>query len=185
MASVELSIKAGELFGAFDGARLVGSARYHPMRQWWRGRSVPMAGVAGVKVAPEERGRGVGRALMMSLIPEMGRRGYPVSALYPATAPLYRSLGWEFAGGNYETTVPVSALATLIGPDEAATETAAGAWAAAASFGEPGAPAGLRRPGPADSAAVVETLDRVLPGSRRLRAGHARTGPCRGLAGRR
>jgi len=107
---VERSIRAGELLGAFDGARLIGSARYHPMRQWWRGRSVPMAGVAGVKVAPEERGRGVGRALMMSLIPDMGRRGYPVSALYPATVPLYRSLGWEFAGGNYETAVPVSAL---------------------------------------------------------------------------
>jgi predicted acetyltransferase len=106
-----------------------------------------MAGVAGVKVAPEERGRGVGRALMMSLIPEMGRRGYPLSALYPATVPLYRSLGWEFAGGMYETTVPTSALATLIGPDEAAANSR--------TVSE------LRRCGPADSAAVVETLDRV------------------------
>jgi predicted acetyltransferase len=106
-----------------------------------------MAGVAGVKVAPEERGRGVGRALMMSLIPEMGRRGYPLSALYPATVPLYRSLGWEFAGGMYETTVPTSALATLTGPDEAAASSRA--------------VSDLRRCGPADSAAVVETLDRV------------------------
>ncbi len=121
------------------------------MQQWWRGRSVPMAGVAGVKVAPEERGRGVGRALMMSLIGQMARLRYPVSALYPATVPLYRSLGWEFAGGNYETTMPVSALATLIGPDEAA----------AADFAGPNAAAGLRRAGPADSAAVVRTLGRV------------------------
>jgi predicted acetyltransferase len=116
-----------------------------------------MAGVAGVKVAPEERGRGLGRALMMSLIPEMRRRGYPVSALYPATVPLYRSLGWEFAGGQYETTVPTSALATLIGPDGAATETAA----ADAVFGEAGAAGDLRRAGPADSAAVVKTLGGV------------------------
>jgi predicted acetyltransferase len=121
------------------------------MRQWWRGRSMPMAGVAGVKVAPEERGRGVGRALMMSLIPEMGRRGYPLSALYPATVPLYRSLGWEFAGRMYQTTLPTSALATLIGPDEAA----------AANPDQHGAETKLRRAGPADSAAVVETLDRV------------------------
>lgn len=154
---MERSIRAGELIGAFDGPRLVGSARYHPMRQWWRGRSMPMAGVAGVKVAPEERGGGVGRALMMSLIPEMGRRGYPLSALYPATVPLYRSLGWEFAGGMYQTTMPTSALATLIGPDEAATEPVAGAQAPADS----GALAKLRRVGPADSPAVVETLDRV------------------------
>jgi predicted acetyltransferase len=157
LASVERSIRDGELVGAFDGARLIGSARYHPMRQWWRGRSMPMAGVAGVKVAPEERGRGVGRALMMSLIPEMGRRGYPLSTLFPATVPLYRSLGWEFAGGKYETTMPTSALATLIGPDEAATQAGAGAPAVASSEAVPG----LRRTGPADSAAVVETLGRV------------------------
>ena len=37
------------------------------MRQWWYGRAVPMAGVAGVKVAPEDRGRGVGRAVMTAL----------------------------------------------------------------------------------------------------------------------
>jgi predicted acetyltransferase len=158
---VERSLRAGELLGAFDGTRLIGSARYHPMRQWWRGRSVPMAGVAGVKVAPEQRGRGVGRALMMSLIPEMERRGYPLATLFPATVPLYRSLGWEFAGGMYETTVPASALATLIRPDEAATEAMAGALAAGASCAEPGASVKLRRAGPADSAAVVETLGRV------------------------
>jgi predicted acetyltransferase len=151
LASAEHSIAAGELLGAFDGARLVGTARYHSMQQWWRGRSVPMAGVAGVKVAPEERGRGVGRALMMSLIEQMARRRFPVSALYPATVPLYRSLGWEFAGGNYETTTPVSALATLIGPDDAA----------AGDFAGPSAESGLRRAGPGDSAAVVETLGRV------------------------
>jgi Predicted acetyltransferase involved in intracellular survival and related acetyltransferases len=29
------------------------------MRQWWHGRAVPMAGVAGVTVAPEYRGQGV------------------------------------------------------------------------------------------------------------------------------
>ena len=55
-------VAAGRILGAFDGGRLVGTARYHDMRQWWHGRPLPMAGVAGVKVAPEERGRGVGRA---------------------------------------------------------------------------------------------------------------------------
>ena len=71
------------------------------MRQWWHGRAMPMAAVGGVKVAPEGRGRGVGRALMTALLREIAARGFPVSALYPATAPLYRSLGWEIAGGLY------------------------------------------------------------------------------------
>ena len=123
-ASLQRSAAAGEILGAFDGTRLIGTARYLPMRQWWRGRSLPMAGVAGVKVAPEERGRGVGRLLMVRLIADMAGNGYPLSALYPATAPLYRSLGWEFAGGKYETTLPVTALATMIGPDPAAAADA-------------------------------------------------------------
>ena len=114
------------MLGAFDGGRLVGSARFHQMRQWWHGRSMPMAGVGGVKVAPEYRGRGVGRALMNGLIPELVARGYPVSTLYPATAPLYRSLGWELAGARHETTVPMPALARLLAPDQAATGQAAG-----------------------------------------------------------
>jgi predicted acetyltransferase len=145
------------MLGAFEGNRLAGSARYHPMRQWWQGKSLPMAGVAGVKVAPEFRGRGVGRTLMTELIAEMARQGYPVSALYPATAPLYRSLGWEIAGGRYETTLPMGSLAALIGPDQAVTDRAAISLA-----GEPkNDSAGLRRASSADAAVVADTLGRV------------------------
>ena len=140
------------MLGAFDGRQLVGSARFHPMRQWWQGRSMPMAGVAGVKVAPEYRGRGVGRALMTGLIADIVERGYPVSTLYPATAPLYRSLGWELAGGRYETTVPAELLAGLLAPDPAVASPA----------GERSQdPAGLRRATAADAAIVAETLGQV------------------------
>jgi predicted acetyltransferase len=141
------------MLGAFDGSQLAGSARYHPMRQWWQGKSLPMAGVAGVKVAPEYRGRGIGRTLMTELIAEMARQGYPLSALYPATAPLYRSLGWEIAGGRYETTVPMGSLAGLIGPDQAATDRAGTSLA--------GEAAGLRRASAADAGVVADTLGQV------------------------
>jgi predicted acetyltransferase len=98
--------------------------------------------VADVKVAPEDRGRGVGRALMTALIAIIAERGYPVSTLYPATAPLYRSLGWEIAGGRYETTVPMQSLAGLAGENS-------------------DGPAGLRRATAADAAVVAETLGQV------------------------
>ena len=88
----------GRTLGAFDRHRLAGAAMFHDMRQWWCGRAVPMAGVAGVKVAPEDRGRGIARRLMAALLAEVAARGYPLSVLYPATVPLYRSLGWELAG---------------------------------------------------------------------------------------
>jgi predicted N-acetyltransferase YhbS len=153
LASVQRSVDAAQMFGAFDGARLVASARYFPMRQWWHGRAIPMAGVAGVKVAPEERGRGVGRALMTRLIEEISARGFPVSALYPATMPLYRSLGWEIAGGKYETVLAARALSGLIPPD-----------CASAACG-PVTP-GLRRATTADGAAVVDVLGAVYQSQR-------------------
>jgi predicted acetyltransferase len=118
VTSIQGSIDAGAIIGAFRGGALVGSARYHVMRQWWYGRPMPMAGVAGVKVAPEERGRGVGKAMMAVLLAEIGQRGFPVSTLFPSTAPLYRAGGWEFAGGVYATELPVAALAALADRDE-------------------------------------------------------------------
>jgi predicted N-acetyltransferase YhbS len=83
-------ITDGRTVGAFDGDRPAGTATFHDMRQWWCGRAVPMAGVAGVMVAPEDRGRGVARRLIAALLDEVSARGYPLSALYPATMPLYR-----------------------------------------------------------------------------------------------
>ncbi|MDQ3178356.1 MAG: GNAT family N-acetyltransferase [Actinomycetota bacterium] len=83
---------------ARDGSTVVASARILPLRQWWHGRAVPMGGVGGVVVAPEARGRGVARALMTAVLQRIGERGDPISMLYPATVPLYRSVGWELAG---------------------------------------------------------------------------------------
>ncbi len=144
---LQASIGQRALFGAFDGGRLVGSARYHVMRQWWHGRSMPMAGVAGVKVAPEDRGRGVGTAMMAALLDDIGERGYPVSVLFPTTAPLYRAGGWEFAGRRYETVLPATSLAALTAPDQPA---------AAGSARRADDPPKLRRATPADAALIVE-----------------------------
>ena len=110
----------GRYFAAFDGPQPVGMALYHDMRQWWHGRAVPMAGVGGVKVAPEQRGRGTGRALMTELLRVISDRGYPLSVLYPATAPLYRSLGWELAGGLYRGVIRARSIASLLPPDDPA-----------------------------------------------------------------
>jgi predicted acetyltransferase len=149
-ASIEASVADGQIFGAFDAGQLVASARYLTMQQWWHGQVMPMAGVAGVKVAPEERGRGVGKALMAALLADIASRGYPVSTLYPSTLSIYRSLGWEVGGGLYEAAMPSRALAELAAPDPVL----------GGAGGGPDAP-GLRHASPADAAAVIETLGRV------------------------
>ena len=139
--SFEPIVAAGRCLGAFDGDRLVGTALYHDMRQWWYGRAVPMAGVAGVKVAPEYRGQGVGRALMTALTALMTERGYPLSVLFPATMTIYRSLGWEIAGHLHEAVMPSRALGALPRADVKAAE--------------------VRRPGPDDAAEVLEVIGRA------------------------
>jgi predicted acetyltransferase len=126
----------GRLLAVYDGPRLVAAGLFHAFDQWWHGRAVPMGGVGGVCVSPEDRGRGVGRRLAAGLLDLMA--GRPLSALYPATAPVYRSVGYEHAGGRYRLTLPAETLRTL----------AAG-------------PVKVRRAGPADAAEVTALLRRL------------------------
>ncbi|MBO3747700.1 GNAT family N-acetyltransferase [Streptosporangiaceae bacterium NEAU-GS5] len=107
----------GRYLGAFDGPRLVGTSRIIEFRQWWHGRAQSMAGIASVTVAPEDRGRGAGRRIMQATLDRCAELGHTVSALYPATTPLYRGMGWEHAGAQLKATFPAEALRTLRGPD--------------------------------------------------------------------
>lgn len=83
---------------AYRGARLVGTTAVHRFQQWFGGRAIPCGGVAGVIVAPDQRGSGLARLMLAAATAAMRERGEPISALYPTTASLYRSVGWEVAG---------------------------------------------------------------------------------------
>ncbi len=156
-------VRTGRQFGVWDGAQLIGTARYYDMRQYWQGRPVPMAGVGGVKVAPEARGRGVGRALMTALLAELAGQGYALSTLYPATAQIYRSLGWELAGGNYRAEVPGRTLGSLLGADPQLPAAQAGDSGSGGDR-EPGS--ALRRAAPDDADSVIATLGAVHSAAR-------------------
>ncbi|NUR85022.1 MAG: GNAT family N-acetyltransferase [Nonomuraea sp.] len=122
-------LSQGRYLGAFDGTRLAAAARVRPFTQWWYGRPQPMAGVAGVTVNPEDRGRGVGTTIMKAVVRRALDLGDAVSALYPATTPIYRGLGFEHAGAQYSVPLPTEALRTIrprgqvklrrMGPDDA------------------------------------------------------------------
>jgi predicted acetyltransferase len=137
---------------ALEDGRLVGAAVIQDMRQWWCGRAVPMAGVSNVKVAPEDRGRGIARRLMAALLDEVAARGYPLSALYPATMPLYRSLGWELAGTRDTAAIPARSLRDLVRPDPA--------------LGVDLASPRLRRAVPGDAETVISVIGRVHEAAR-------------------
>jgi predicted acetyltransferase len=146
-ASAASAVRDQRWLAAFDGPRLVAAARYHDMRQCWQGRWQPMAGVASVMVAPEDRGRGTGRALMTAMLELIARRGFRVSVLYPATSAIYRSLGWEIAGVRDQVRFPARSLRSMSEPDPLLA-------APAGPHGE----AGLRRCGPGDAAGVIAAL---------------------------
>jgi predicted N-acetyltransferase YhbS len=154
--SLSRLIARGQWLGVFASGSPVAGAAFQDMRQWWRGRPVPMAGVSSVKVAPEHRSRGIGRRLMTALLDEIVARGYPLSALFPATMPLYRALGWELAGARDTVVIPARSLLRLVPPDAAAEPDPQ----------DPRSAPVLRRAGPADADAVIAVLGRVHEAAR-------------------
>jgi predicted acetyltransferase len=138
---VERDYAADNVLGIFDGARLIAAGRYMPVDQWWHGAAVAAGGVAGVYVAPEDRGRGVGTRLATALIELTAERGRPLSVLYPATAPVYRRAGFEHAGAQHLVVFRAEALRALGGGAAGTVK--------------------IRRAGPGDAAEVVAVLRAV------------------------
>ncbi len=93
-----------------DGPTPVAALMFIPMGQFFGGRRVPMVGLAGVGVAPERRGTGVGAELCRAAVAELHRGGVALSALYPSTQKLYRGAGWEVAGGRWEVRIAPSLI---------------------------------------------------------------------------
>jgi predicted acetyltransferase len=80
---------------------LAGGLLEIPMGQFFGGRSVSTMGVAGVGIANEVRGRGVGAKMMVAMLRDARSQGFALSSLYPATLDLYRRAGYERAGAHY------------------------------------------------------------------------------------
>ncbi|HEX5117553.1 MAG TPA: GNAT family N-acetyltransferase [Pseudonocardiaceae bacterium] len=96
--------------GAFVGGRLVGQAFDLHDEQWWGGRLLRAADIAGVAVAAEARGQGVARALMGRMLEAARERGAVVSALFPSISTVYRRLGWASVGSVDTWSVPTLSL---------------------------------------------------------------------------
>jgi predicted acetyltransferase len=84
--------------------------RIIPMGQFFGRRAVPMAGIAGVAVAPEARGQGLARRIMTEALRELHAGGTALSCLYASTQSLYRQVGYEQAGHRGVLTVPMGMI---------------------------------------------------------------------------
>lgn len=93
-----------------SGSTIMGGLGLIRMGQFFGGRSVPMTGIAAVGIAPEYRGSGAATTLMQGALREIRAKRCPLSALYPATLPLYRRVGYEQAGARNEIRISIRSI---------------------------------------------------------------------------
>ncbi len=90
--------------------------RIYRFGHFFGGRSVPAIGIGGVAVAAHARGKRVAETLMVETLRELRGAGFAISTLYPATVPLYRRCGYEYAGFRMHYRAPLDALPRGEGP---------------------------------------------------------------------
>lgn len=100
------------IVAAYRGDQLLGRLKILDSAQWFGGKSVPMGGIGGVVVAAEARGMGIAQRLLDEALQRMRADGpsggAAISTLYPTTATLYRSRGYEFAGTYTRPSIAVA-----------------------------------------------------------------------------
>lgn len=102
-----------QTWGAVVDGQLAAGLWSIPMTTWMHGRRIPMMGIANVAVAPEHRGRGLGRLLLGQALAEMKESGHCTSTLYPSTYTFYRRFGWEFGAEDRAYTFRPADLAEV------------------------------------------------------------------------
>ena len=103
---------ADKVVCTYHADRLVGSVMTFDFAMTWGGRPVPCGGVSAVAVSPEVRGSGAARRMLAETFDRMDRRGQVLGALYPTTASLYRSTGFEVVGSHQRRRIPLGEIRT-------------------------------------------------------------------------
>ena len=100
-------------WAAFDGGGQMMSAITVPTYQmWFDGQPVRLGGIGGVSTLPQYRRRGGIRACFEALLPELYRREYDFSYLYPFSTAFYRKFGYECCVQKQLVTVDLRLLRT-------------------------------------------------------------------------
>lgn len=100
----------GKFVCAYLGDQMVGSMLTFDFAMTWGGRRVRCGGLSGVVVSPQVRGRGAAQRMLTESLRRMHDDGQVISALYPTTASLYRSAGYEIVGFYRRRRIPVGAI---------------------------------------------------------------------------
>lgn len=101
-------------WGVSDAAgRLLAKVGDRHQEHWFGGRRVSAAGIAGVAVTPEARGRGLALRAMRAAHDGARERGAVIGTLFRTAPMLYRRLGYEQVGYLHAWEIPTAALSPL------------------------------------------------------------------------
>ena len=93
-----------------DDGEMMSTITVPAYRMWFDGQSVLMGGIGGVSTLPQYRKRGGIRGCFEALLPELYRRGYDFSYLYPFSTAFYRKFGYECCVQKQLVTVDLRGL---------------------------------------------------------------------------
>lgn len=89
---------------------LIAEATDIEFESWFGGAKIATAGIGNVVVAPEHRGAGAAKAIMVSTLQRAHERGAAISTLFGGAPGLYRRLGYELVASSKNWVLPLSAL---------------------------------------------------------------------------
>lgn len=104
---------ARHTYGAFLGGTLAARLIDREYDSCFGGVAVPTAGIAGVTVAAELRGRGALAPLFDVTLRAAKFRGAVLSTLFPTAPRIYRRFGFEVMAAYETVSVPTGALAAV------------------------------------------------------------------------
>ena len=88
-------------WAAFDeDGEMMSTLTVPAYQMWFDGQPVRMGGIGGVSTLPQYRKRGGIRGCFEALLPELYRRGYDFSYLYPFSTAFYRKFGHRGTAGT-------------------------------------------------------------------------------------
>lgn len=105
-----LAMPGRQFWGSFDGDRLAARLAVRDYHSWIGGEQVRTAGIAGVTVALEYRGRGALTPLIRAALEDARGQGSVISTLFPSAPGIYRRFGYELVSDYRTIRLPTEQL---------------------------------------------------------------------------
>ena len=100
-------------FGAFADGGLIGCLGVISDASFFGGEEIPTAGISGVTVAAEHRGRGALTPLFDAALRYAIGQGAALATLFPTASGIYRRLGFEIVAELSSVSLPMASLGSL------------------------------------------------------------------------